>query len=224
MESAKNGMLAGLISQGGSSITLRARQQIPIAFTHRKTAVGSDRSFNAQTTAARPGSNPELQQASQRRHPTGCRKVKAISLFTMSRLKQANRSLHINGMTAHRNHGSSNEYGISNLHSMILTPSMPALKMLHYSAQAMAAKPGRSFPVYAAMELVLSGSRVRAGCACTRLFWILNAKEFSQLSLLPVRFGATTREQHGNQLTRDCARNTFRIQPRRWATVCITLR
>jgi len=126
-------MSAARILPAGRSITSRDRPLIPIGSTPRRPAAGSDRSFSARRTAAKPGTSREPHP--ENRLPQVHQKWPATNSLTMRLLQPASRSPRINGMTEHSIPGNSSECGIWSRRSRIPIRSTPAWKTPPSSAR-----------------------------------------------------------------------------------------
>ena len=85
-------------------------------------------------------------------------------------------------------------------------------------------RPGTNSPDCAATVPDPTGSRARAGCACTPSFSIPATPIASSSPFRPRAHSApTTAAQRGSRSTRACARNTSPTRPPKWATASTTL-
>ena len=135
----KMGRQRPLVRAAGNSITSRDRPLILIACMPRRPAVGSGRSSNAQTTAAKHGINPAHLRANRPPPRMACPRERAINLSMIRRLHPGSPSRRTSGTTARSTHGSSSESGIWNRRRTILIPSMQAWKTRPCFVQPMGA-------------------------------------------------------------------------------------
>ena len=125
----------------------------------------------------------------------------------------------INGTTAHSIPGSSSESGISNLHSLIRTLSMPEWKTRRCFAQRTPARRGKSFPACAVTNQDRGGQPGAGGWACTPSFSTRAIPTGSSSPSRPRACSArTTPARPGGRATAGCNQSTCPIPMRRSAT------
>ena len=147
MASAGIGRSVDHTSRAGRSIISKDHQLNPTVCMPLNPAVGSGKSSNARMTGGRRG-----------------RQLATSSSMTGFPAP-------INGTTARNILGNSNASGTWNRRSAIQIRSLPGWRMRRCSGRRTAARRGRSFRAARCQEAT-SGSRVPAGCACTRSCWI----------------------------------------------------